>query len=86
MSLPQVDDVQITAQVKSELAADVGLSIVTNVPVNSTNGIVTLAGQVDSAEIKTKAEAAAGAFRKWFAWSTTYRWLPRLCREEISSL
>jgi hypothetical protein len=60
----QVDDVQITAQVKSKLAADVGLSTVTNISVNSTNGIVTLAGQVDSAEIKAKAEAAARSVPK----------------------
>ena len=60
----QVDDAQITAQVKSKLASDVGLSTVTNVSVNSTNGIVTLAGQVDSAEIKAKAEAAARSVPK----------------------
>lgn len=60
----QVGDVQITAQVKSKLAADVGLSTVTNISVNSTNGIVTLAGQVDSAEIKAKAEAAAKSVPK----------------------
>jgi hyperosmotically inducible protein len=60
----QVDDVQIAAEVKSKLAADVGLSTVTNISVNSTNGIVTLAGQVDSAEIKAKAEAAARSVPK----------------------
>jgi hypothetical protein len=60
----QVDDVQITAEVKSKLAADVGLSTVTNISVNSTNGVVTLAGQVDSAEIKAKAEAAAKSVPK----------------------
>jgi hyperosmotically inducible protein len=60
----QVDDVQITAQVKSKLAADVGLSTVTNISVNSTNGIVTLAGQVDSAEIRAKAESAARSVPK----------------------
>jgi len=55
----QVDDVEITAQVKSKLASDVGLSSVTNIAVNSTNGVVTLSGQVDTAELKAKAEAAA---------------------------
>lgn len=60
----QVDDVQITAQVKSKLAAEVGLSTVANVSVNSTNGIVTLAGQVDSADAKAKAVAAAKSVPK----------------------
>jgi osmotically-inducible protein OsmY len=60
----QVDDVQITAQIKSKLAADVGLSTVTNISVNSTNGIVTLAGQVDSEPTKAKAEAAAKSVPK----------------------
>jgi hypothetical protein len=55
----QVDDIQITAQIKSKLASDVGLSTVPNVSVNSTNGVVTLAGQVNSAELKAKAEAIA---------------------------
>jgi len=51
----QVDDLQITAQVKSKLASDVGVSSVTNISVNSTNGVVTLSGQVDSAGIRDKA-------------------------------
>lgn len=60
----QVDDAQITAAIKSKLAADVGLSTVTNISVNSTNGVVTLAGQVDSEAIKAKAEAAAKSVEK----------------------
>ena len=60
----QVDDLQITAQVKSKLASDVGASTVTNVSVNSTNNVVTLSGQVDSAETKSKAEAVARAVPK----------------------
>jgi osmotically-inducible protein OsmY len=60
----QVDDVEITAQIKSKLAADVGLSTVTNISVNSTNGVVTLAGQVNSEAIKAKAEAAAKSVPK----------------------
>jgi osmotically-inducible protein OsmY len=60
----QVDDVQITAQIKSKLAADVGLSTVTNISVNSTNGLVSLAGQVNSEAIKAKAEAAAKSVPK----------------------
>lgn len=60
----QVDDMEITAQVKSKLAADVGVSSVANIAVNSTNGIVTLSGQVDSADIKAKAEATAKSVPK----------------------
>ena len=55
----QVDDLQITAQVKSKLASDIGISSVTNISVNSTNGVVTLAGQVDSSDVKAKAETVA---------------------------
>jgi hypothetical protein len=60
----QVDDAQITAQVKSKLATEVGLSTVANISVNSTNGVVTLAGQVDSADAKAKAVAAAKSVPK----------------------
>ena len=54
-----VNDIGIVAQVKSKLASDVGASTVTNVSVDSTNGVVTLAGQVDTAAAKSKAEAVA---------------------------
>ena len=60
----QVDDLQITAQVKTKLASDVGVSSVTNISVNSTNGVVTLSGQVDSADIRSKAEIAAKSVSK----------------------
>lgn len=60
----QVNDLQITAQVKSRLASDVGLSSVSNISVNSTNGVVTLSGQVDSVDAKTKAEAVAKSVPK----------------------
>jgi osmotically-inducible protein OsmY len=60
----QVNDLEITTQLKSKLAADVGLSSVTNISVNSTNGVVTLAGQVDTPEAKAKAEALARAVPK----------------------
>jgi osmotically-inducible protein OsmY len=46
----QVDDAAIKASVKAKLAADVRLSTLTNVEVNSTNGVVTLAGAVRSEE------------------------------------
>ena len=57
----QVNDLEITAQVKSKLASDLGLSTVPNISVNSTNGVVTLSGQVDTAAIKANAEAIAKA-------------------------
>ena len=44
----QVDDAAIKTSVKAKLAADVKLSTLTNIEVNSTNGVVTLAGQVDN--------------------------------------
>ncbi len=55
----QVRDLQITADVKSKLASDVGLSTVPDISVNSTNGVVTLSGQVDTATEKAKAESLA---------------------------
>jgi osmotically-inducible protein OsmY len=55
----QINDLEIVANVKSKLATDIGASTVTNISVNSTNGVVTLAGQVDSAGSKSKAEADA---------------------------
>ena len=60
----QVNDLQIVAQVKANLASKIGPSTVANVTVDSTNGVVTLAGQVDSADTKTKAEGIAKAVPK----------------------
>jgi osmotically-inducible protein OsmY len=60
----QVDDLQIMAQAKSKLVSDVGLSSVTDISVNSTNGVVTLSGQVDSAAVKEKAEATVKSVPK----------------------
>ncbi len=60
----QVTDLEIVAQVKSKLASDVGPSTVTNISVNSTNGVVTLAGQVDSAATRAKVESVAKAVPK----------------------
>ena len=60
----QVNDLQITAQVKSKLASGLSVSSVTNVSVNSTNGVVTLSGQVDSADLKARAEALARSVPK----------------------
>ena len=52
----QVDDLKIVAQARSKLATQVSPSTVTNISVDSTNGVVTLAGQVDSADVKAKSE------------------------------
>ena len=60
----QANDLQITAQVKTKLASDVGLSTVTNISVNSTNGVVTLAGQVNTSETKARAETVAAGVPK----------------------
>ncbi len=55
----QVDDAAIKASVKAKLAADVKLSTLTNVEVNSTNGIVTLAGEVRDESDRVAAENVA---------------------------
>jgi hypothetical protein len=55
----QVDDLKITASVKTKLASDMGLKTVPNIDVTSVNGIVTLAGTVDSAAAKDHAETIA---------------------------
>jgi hyperosmotically inducible protein len=55
----QVDDAAIKASVKTKLAADVKLSTLTNIDVNSTNGVVTLSGQVDTADQKRMAADVA---------------------------
>jgi len=60
----QVNDLEITASVKSKLASDLGLSTVPDISVNSTNAVVTLSGQVDSAATKEKAERIAGEVSK----------------------
>jgi len=60
----QVNDIEITASVKSKLASDVGLSTVPDIAVNSTNGVVTLSGAVDSATTKARAETIASSVPK----------------------
>ena len=52
----QLADAAITTEVKSKLASDVNPTSLANIEVNTTNGVVTLAGQVESEEIKSKAE------------------------------
>jgi len=55
----QTDDAGIKTSIKAKLAKDVGASTITAVEVNVTNGVVTLAGPVSSAQDKQKIEAAA---------------------------
>ena len=55
----QIDDAAIKTSVKAKLAADVKLSTLTNIEVNSTNGVVTLAGQVDNPDQKRLAAEVA---------------------------
>jgi osmotically-inducible protein OsmY len=57
----QFTDAQITTQVKTKLAQEVNTSTLTNIDVNTTNGVVTLSGQVESAEVKSKAGAIASS-------------------------
>jgi hyperosmotically inducible protein len=55
----QIDDAAIKTAVKAKLAADVKLSTLTNIEVNSTNGIVTLSGQVRDESDRVAAVAVA---------------------------
>ena len=49
----------LTGKVKSALAKDIGAGTMTNINVDSDNGVVTLKGKVESADAKKKAEATA---------------------------
>jgi len=60
----QVRDAEITANVKSELAKQLGASTVTNISVNATNGVVTLSGVVHNPDEKSKALTIAQAVPK----------------------
>jgi hypothetical protein len=55
----QAKDARIKAQIKSKLASDVNASTLTSVEVNVTNGAVTLAGPVHSAEESSRIESTA---------------------------
>jgi hyperosmotically inducible periplasmic protein len=60
----QVNDVGITANIKSKLASEIGISTIPDVSVNSTNGVVTLSGQVDSAATRARVEDVAKSVPK----------------------
>ena len=51
-----MDDTLITTTVKAELAKDVRLGTLTGIEVNTTQGVVTLAGKVHTSEEKTLVE------------------------------
>jgi hyperosmotically inducible protein len=54
----QIDDATIHTSVKSKLTVD-RFSNITNIDVNVTNGVVTLAGEVPNAQVKAEAENEA---------------------------
>jgi hyperosmotically inducible protein len=49
----------LTTKVKTALAKDAGIKTTTSIDVDSNEGVVTLKGKVDSAELKKKAEEIA---------------------------
>ena len=49
----------LTTKVKTALASDAGAKTMTNIDVDSNNGVVTLKGKVESADMKKKAAAIA---------------------------
>jgi hyperosmotically inducible periplasmic protein len=51
-----MDDTVITTTVKAELAKDVRLGTLTGIEVNTTQGVVTLAGKVHNSEEKAAVE------------------------------
>jgi hyperosmotically inducible protein len=57
----KLDDAEVTTAVKTKLATDEGLRTLTGIHVNSSNGVVTLAGEVPSSEDSSKAERLAAS-------------------------
>jgi len=55
----QTKDARIKAEIKSKLASQIGAETLTAIEVNVTNGVVTLAGPVHSAEESSRIEAVA---------------------------
>jgi|SRR5580693_5576178 osmotically-inducible protein OsmY len=60
----QVNDAEIMASVKTKLAQGIGADTVTNISVNVTKGVVTLAGAVHNTDEKSKAVSIAQAVPK----------------------
>jgi hyperosmotically inducible periplasmic protein len=59
----QVEDARITTEIKSKLAKEVSPSSLIDVKVDTTNGVVTLAGQVESTALKENIAEKAAAVR-----------------------
>jgi osmotically-inducible protein OsmY len=57
----KLDDAEITTAVKTKLATDEGLRTVTGIHVTSSNGVVTLAGEVPGSYESSKAEHLAAS-------------------------
>jgi osmotically-inducible protein OsmY len=55
-----IDDSTITTSIKAELAKDVRVGTLTGIEVNTTKGVVTLAGKVHNKEEKQLVEKIAG--------------------------
>ena len=55
----KLDDAEVITAVKTKLATDAGLRTLTGIHVSSSNGVVTLAGEVPSLEDSSKAERLA---------------------------
>ncbi len=55
----QVKDAGLAASIKEKLVANINATTLTNVSVNVTNGVVTLSGQVNTADNKQRAEEIA---------------------------
>ena len=55
----QASDAEITVQLKAKLAKDLGAATVTNISVNATKGVVTLAGTVHNSTEESRAVAIA---------------------------
>lgn len=60
----QVNDAEITARLKAKLVQNLGAGTVTNISVNATNGVVTLAGTVHNPAEETKVVEIARATPK----------------------
>ena len=57
----KLDDAEVITAVKTKLATDAGLRTVTGIHVSSSNGVVTLAGEVPSSQESAKAERLAAS-------------------------
>jgi len=59
----QIEDARITTEIKSKVAQNGMPSSLVNVKVDTTNGVVTLAGQVESSQVKERIGRTAEGIR-----------------------